>query len=204
MRRTAILSLTAILALTSVGFLGSSSAAASSTALCRVDESPFAIGNRVTHIHEVDPQILLLNSITGYIECVGLFLGDTLATQSGLGSPLHILGSYLFSNCFDEVGRSCIVSELSSPALSTLLRIGIETALWTSELELLFECGEFIHCDYNGVGLNGVGEGALLSGGTGLYRTHEATFNKVLGFLCPSTIKLDALYEPLSATYISL
>src|SRR6478672_6554514 len=81
--------------LIAMAFLGTSSAMAESTQLCKADESPCAEGKVIKHVHEetlTGAKAKLLSSL-GTVECNLLFLGDTL----GSGSPLVIHGHLTYS-----------------------------------------------------------------------------------------------------------
>jgi hypothetical protein len=199
-RLTKMIGLVAVAALAAMAFVGASSASANGpTSLCKVDQLVCAEANLIKAVHDIDPEALLLSSILD-VECEALFHGTVLAPY--LAKPLHILGNFLYSNCNEG---ECEAKEpgASPTSLLTILKTGVEKATVTGTGEVLVKCGSFLHCVYNGTGLVGEGLGALLSGPNGVTQTHEATVNKVSGFLCPSTGKLDTLYRPLIPTYIS-
>jgi len=192
--------LAALAALAAMALVGATSAFAKSTALCTTDEDPCdGPGTVITHVHVVDSAALLLNNVTGYVKCVALFLGNVL---SGLANPLHFVGNFTYSSCIDEAGRHCLAIEASSTSLITVLKTATEKGVVLGEGEVLVRCGFFIHCWYNGFGLEGTAEGPLQAGGNGVVKLHEQTVNRVKGF-CPETSKLDILLTPLTATYIS-
>jgi hypothetical protein len=200
-RHLKIVGLSCLAALTAMAMVGASTASATgSTALCTVDQTPCAAGNLVKHIHEVGTGVKLLTNIVT-VTCTGLFLGDVLSPF--LANPLHIVGNFTYSGCKDASEGSCEAKELSASSLITVLRTAAEKSEITGEGEVLVKCGSFLHCVYNGKSLKGEGLGALLAAPNGEAKTEEATTNKVSGFLCPSTSKLDALYKPLTPTYIS-
>lgn len=201
MRLMKMIGLSCLAALASMAIVGASTASATgSTALCTVDQTPCAAGNLVKHIHEVGTGVKLLTNILT-ITCTGLFLGDVLSPF--LANPLHIVGNFTYSGCKEQEGGACEAKEVSASSLITVLRTEAEKSEITGEGEVLAKCGAFLHCVYNGKNLKGVGLGALKAAPNGEASTEEATTNKVSGFLCPSTSKLDALYKPLTPTYIS-
>jgi hypothetical protein len=198
-----MIGLAAVAALAAMAFLGASSASASELyiALCKEDILVCPEAKIVKHVHEVDSAALLLNSILN-VTCTGLFLGDVEGT--GLAHlTISIVGNFSYSGCKGSNGSACEAVELNGPATIAVMKIGAEKTEITGEGEVLVKCGSFLHCVYNGTNLKGTGEGPLLAGGNGVAKTHEATTNKVSGFLCPATSKLDSLYVPLTPTYIS-
>lgn len=185
-----------------IAFLGASSAAAETTAICSVDEDPCSEANLVHHLHGISIKSVLLTNILN-VECEALALGDVKSPY--LGSPLTIVGTVVFSNCKSSSGTKCEVTELNGPSKATVLRIGPEEAEVTGVGEALDQCGVFIHCIYNGEGVRSVGKGSLIAGGNGngLIGVQEQSLHKVGGTLCPKTSKLDGSAEELSPIYIS-
>jgi hypothetical protein len=199
-----MLGLAAVAAIAAMAFLGTAGASASSLyiALCTVDQLECPTANIIKHIHETDSAALLLNDITGYIVCTGLFLGDVL-TANGLGHlTLTISGKFTYSGCETKGGAECEAKELGGPVNITVHKTADELAAVTGEGEVLVDCSTTPHCVYNGKGLKGEALGALHFKPNGTVHTNEAVVNKVSGFFCPTTSKLDVLYVPLAVTYI--
>ena len=173
-------------------FIGASSAMASNTALCGVDQGICASPN--THIHEtttVKARFLM----SPEIQCDVLFLGEV----GVLGAPQIIEGNFTYSNC----GSGCTAIEEGGPSVLEVLKEGHETAKLTGEGEVHVNCFG-INCYYNGMGLWGAGKGPLLStAANGEVNISGQTVNKVKGIFCPSEGKLDINTTPLSATYIT-
>jgi hypothetical protein len=203
MKPIKILGRTALAALTAMVFVGPSPAMAETTALCKADENPCAVGNKITIIHETTlagSPAVFLNSVSN-ITCDVLFLGSTV---SSLGIPLEINGNFTYSNCLRGGSEKCTFSEKNGPSNVVVLREGHETAKVTWVGEMNMKCGSFINCTYDDEGLIGTAKGPLLSSETnGGILLDEEVVHKVSGFLCPSEAKLDITTTPLSATYIS-
>jgi hypothetical protein len=186
--------LAALAALMAMALVGASSAMATSTALCKADESPCAEGNIITHVHEVSVGHAKLLSSFATVECEVLFLGDAL--NSGVGTPLTIHGTFTYT-CLN----ACTAEEENGPSEIHVLKTGTELAEVTGEGLVHVVCG--LNCRYNGVGLKGHGLGPLLVGsGNGRVTISGATVNKESGTFCPSTSKLDIKTAPLPNTYI--
>lgn len=193
-----MLGLAALSALMALAFAGTGSASAETTALCTADEEPCQEGNIVTHVHEATlsgvKAKFLSSSLS--IECDVLFLGDALAE---LAEPLVIHGSFTYSNC----NNGCTITEENGPAEVRVLKTGHEAASVTFEYLIHLACS-FLNCRYNGVGLEWHTLGPLLSTEVnGESSIQEQTTNKESGSFCPTTLKLDIVTTPLSATYIS-
>lgn len=153
-------------------------------------------GKSATHIHETTGQKAKLLSSAFNIECDVLFLGESLAEA---GTPQLIKGNFTYTDC-----GSCSVTETSENALMEISKLGHEKADVTYEYSWLVECGGFIECEYNGEGLMGTAKGSLLATETnGEISVQGQVLNKIGGFLCPKTTKLDIVTTPLNATYIT-
>ena len=199
--------LAALAALMAMAFVGASSAMAESTELCSKDPGTGATApcpnetEAVIHVHEVSvgKGVLLSSLVT--IECEVLFLGDVEAA----GAPQKIKGNFTYpmTGCETSGGTLCTVKETSANATIEVLRTGHELAEVKGTAEVNAECGAFINCTYNGVGLVGHGLGPLLStSANGNVNISEQTTNKTGGSLCPKTAKLDLTTTPLEATYL--
>jgi hypothetical protein len=207
MRSIKMLGLAALAALMAMALVGTSSAMAENTALCKVMAGAGAdegctVGNLASHVHEATlagaPAKLLTSLLT--VECAALFLGDV--TSAGLlGNPLEISGHLTYSAC--TVG--CEATEISTSALIKALKKGHELAEVKHTVEVLVKCGKVLHCVYNGAGIVGHGLGPLLSLDTnGDVTVSDQTLNHVRGTLCPATSKLHIATTPLEALYITL
>ena len=192
MKPIKMLGLAALAALMAMAFAGAGSAIAEPTTLCEEDSE--ASCGKISHVHETSVSKAKLLSSIITVECDVLFLGDT----GGLASPLEIEGNFTYSNC-----GSCTAFEENGPATIKVLRTSHETAKVTGEGQVHIECGAFIDCIYNGTGLVGTGKGVGLSTQLkGEVTLSEQVTNKVGGFGCPSTAKLDIQTTPLEHTYI--
>ena len=194
--------LAALAALMAMAFVGASSAMAGSTLLCKEDVASCPQHKQIGHVHEVSvgKGVLLSSLVT--IECEVLFLGDTVAETS---APLKIKGNFTYpmEGCKTTGGTLCTVKETSEFATIEVLKTGHELAEVKGSAEVNAECGAFINCTYNGVGLLGHGLGPLLSSSeNGNVNISEQTTNKTGGALCPKTSKLDLTTTPLEHTYI--
>jgi len=206
MRLIKMLGLAAIAAAMAMAFLGASSAMATNTALCKEDvltkineECPLA--KRIHHVHAVSVSATgvqglfakLLTSIVN-VECEALFLGD-VTSPSDLGNPLTIAGKFTYPTC----NAGCISTQISAGATVTILKTAQELGEVKYQAEILEQCGEILHCVYNGVGVVGHFLGGLTTGATFGEKGHisflEATKTKVKGLLCPASAKLDALFQ---------
>lgn len=186
----------ALAAVMAMAFVGASSAMAGSTALCKVDQSPCAAGNVITHVHEVtSAKAKLLSIIT--VECDVLFLGDV--SGASLANPLVIVGDFTYTNC-----GSCEVTETSAKSTIKVLRTAAELAEVTGEGKVFVDCGAALECEYNGVGLKGHGLGALTAPPNGsVSLLNQVTTKTGGGFFCPKEAKLDITTSALTPTYIS-
>lgn len=189
--------LVAATALMAMASMGGASAMAESTALCSVDENP-CTNHIITHVHYLSlGHVKLLNPIAT-VECNSLFLGDAL--NNGLASPLVIHGNFTYTSCL----RECTLSEENGPAELKFLKLGHELADVEVEVLLHAVCPSFINCRYVGSGQIAHALGPLLASMLrGDLILEEPVYEKESGILCPSTNKLDFLFEPDIHTYIS-
>jgi len=190
-----MLGLAALAALMAMAFVGASSAMAEETALC-MEEPPECVA--LEHVHETSVgKAKLLSEPT--VECDVLFLGDTV---SGTSKPLHINGTFTYTNC----NNSCSVEEVNGPALIKVLKTATELSSVTGEGLVKLTCFfGFIKCAYNGEGLEGHGLGALKSdaktapNGSVIITCQET---KIESGTCPKEAFLDITTTPLLPTYI--
>ncbi len=194
MKSIKMLGLALLAALMAMALVGASSAMATTTALCEAEEAVCAAP--VEHVHEESVGHALLKfSSFATVECEVLFLGDAL--NGGLGSPLLIHGTFTYT-CLSN----CTATEENGPAEIKVLKTGTEKAAVTGEGLVHLVCG--LNCVYNGVGLEGVGLGALKAANKkGEVTIKEALTNKESGTFCPSTSKLTIRTAPLPTLYIS-
>jgi len=206
MRLIKMFGLAAIAAVMAMAFLGASSAMATNTALCKVDvitnineECPLA--NRIHHVHAVSVSATGVQGLSAKlltpvvtVECEALFLGD-VTSPNDLGNPLTIAGNFTYPTC----NAGCKATQISAGATVSVLKTAQELATVTGQAEILVQCGEILHCVYNGTGLTGHGLGGLSTGATFGEKGHitftNAAVNKVKGLLCPASASLDALFQ---------
>ena len=201
-----MLGLAALAVLMAMAFVGASSAMAGDTALCKEDAAGACpAGKLFSHVHEVSVGKGLLLSSLATLECEVLFLGD-VTSANNLGAPLVISGNFTYpmTGCETTSGTLCTVTEVGAGATITVLKTGHQLAEVKFAYEKNLQCGAFINCTYNGVGLVGHGLGPLLSSSlNGNVNISEQTTNKTGGLLCPKTAKLDLTTTPLEHTYIA-
>jgi len=184
--------------------LGTSSAMAESTTLCKADENPCGEANRILHWHWQTLSGAKMKLLAGLVTvaCDVLLLAGILLRIFPPRVILHVKIS--FSNC-----GSCTVEELEGGETTIeVLKEGHETAKVTGEGVMFVDCGgEALECEYDWEGLVGTAKGPLLSSET---NGSVSITNQVVhkhpgggGQLCPETSKLDITVTPLSATYIT-
>lgn len=198
MKPIKIFGLVALAALMAMAFVGvNSAAAAESTALCGLFESPCE-NSIVTHVHETSVGKGKLLTSSGTIECDVLFLGDA---ESGLvlEGPVTIKGTFTYSTCTS----GCTVTEENGPSVLKVQREGTEQGSVVG-VGLVHSACSFLNCRYVGTGLKGTAKGPKLSTQpNGEVTLKEQTTTKESGTFCPTTSKLDLTTTPLSATYLS-
>jgi hypothetical protein len=203
MKPVKMLGLAILLSLIVTACVGANSATAAEV-LCSQDESPCAIGNRVTNLHILTlpgSKAKILTNIIN-VECAALFSGEGLFHFSYAWGLIlvHIVTTY--SNC----NSGCTVEEVGEEMFMEISTEGIEkteTGSVALEGEVEVVCSG-INCVYDSEGLLGTAKGALASAETnGEITIKEQTLKKVSGLFCPSTTKLDLTITPLSAVYIT-
>jgi len=203
MRVIRTVGLAAAAAMAAIALGASGASASTSIALCGTDgltcESP------ITHLHDVATNLKLLTNITTVTCLTGLFLGDVLSANGLASLWLVITGRFTYNiHCLTSNGATCEVEELGGPMTIQVMKLtGVEKTLVEVEGEVLVNCSTTPHCVYNGEGAAPHGLGPLPAGGTGETSWEEVTLHEVSGLFCPGLSKLDALFKPLSATYIS-
>ena len=189
-----IISLGFLAAITSMALIGASSAAASSTALCKADEEPCSVANQATEVHYVAEKIVIHTSVMDY-ECDALLS----ATVLKLGAP-QILDatSLVYSSCNQGCTRT-----VKALGTFSILRTKAESGeVSGTGSEIWVQCKSLIDCTYSFNELAGTVSGPLLTGDNGHMTFVEAGLLKLGGFLCPKEAKLNALFVALKATYI--
>lgn len=195
--------LAAMSAIAAMAFLGTAAASASTTdlALCATDG--LTCSSPITHVHETDSAVKILNSITT-ITCSTLFLGDVL-TSGGLAKsskPLVLSGKFSYSGCKTSSGALCEkVEEALGPASFEIAKTAAEEGKVTISFFLEVQCLG-IDCIFSNESLVGKAYGALYKEPNGETVSEENAL-QMLGPFCPTVAKLDMLLKPLSATYIS-
>lgn len=196
MKRVKALGSLAVVAIFAMALMGPPAAMGESTLLCEADEIPCS--SSVSHVHYVAKDMFILTSAgSSYDYKCDVLL---LATVGELGSPQELEGKFTYTSC----NGGCARTEVSEGGTLFFLRVGTELAEVTGEgFEVLSNCS-FFHCVYSLENLTGNAVGPLLStANNGEIIYAKATLTKVSGFFCPEVTWLDAIFVPLSATYIS-
>jgi hypothetical protein len=195
MKLIKVFMLVGLLTALATALIGTSSAMAESTVLCKVDKSPCPEASWVKSVHFVAKSVVFEPEEYNY-KCEALLTAEAL----GLGSPEVLdVTSLQYVNCNQGCTRTAI-------KLGTLkvLRTGSELASVTGEGgEILVKCSNGIHCVFDLGGTAGTLSGPLLTGGTAHLTYSKALLHKIAGFFCPSEVTLTALFEALEAFYIS-
>ncbi len=199
--------------------IGTSSAMAGYTALCKVNELPCAVANQVSVLQMAKSSGTVLSvEATGGIELTALclnvsFKGEVLGLGSGgngLSQSIHTT-ELNYANCGTNASHNnCFTSTVKLPLfelLKTAPNLGQLTAL---SGKILVFCSLFgftvLHCVYDLTGLTFPFEGALHSAGTGhgMWTASGIVFPVLDGsFFCPVTTRVSFLMEPTSHTWIS-
>jgi hypothetical protein len=174
----------AALALASWG--GASAYATGYTALCKEDSGTICPANKlfaqVTFVGEMEFLTSLVND-----SCL-IGLTTTAKNQaSPLGSPLQTTAKFEYLTC-----EKCEFVETATEPEAVFLRTTEELATVTFTSEFLVEC-PVLHCVYEWTGVaHGLGSLlAALEGGQAHLKASEITLEKIRGFFCPATSKLD-------------
>jgi hypothetical protein len=209
-----MLGLAAIAAVAAMALMGVSSAMANSTQLCENDTKtdPPAAGEckepMTVHFISVNSEDkpghakLLAETFIGpvTVECESLISGEVLLGLVKEG-PVVIHGEIKYSNCLNNA----VVKVIKQGLISVLHLMNELADVTATGFEVLVETNG-LHCVYNPTALVGHGLGPLNTEGDGdAHVTYtKAEVNHGSGFLCPSTSKLDALFESLTALYTRL
>jgi hypothetical protein len=206
MKLIKMLGLAAVAALTSMALVGTSSAMAETTALCKAAESPCSGANLIKTIAEatLTGKKAQLKSILGTVECDVLFGGEV--TSAGLlGNPLTIEGHFKYTNC----NLGCVAAEPTGGISKiSVLKTAAETAKVTGTGQVRIDCSLILlHCLYNGEGLEGTAKGAGASNAempNGEVFLKEQVTHVVEGTNCPPEAKLTINTGPeTTKTFIS-
>ncbi len=208
--------LAAIAAVAAMAFIGASSASATSTALCKVNEDPCAAGNQLSSLHMTNTagtlgELLAIGGIELTVLCLNIL---AQAEVLALGSPLSVHTKELnLTNCGTNAGHNnCTVNTAIKLPLFDLLKTGANLGQLTAlSGEALVRCVIagiiVIDCTYNGTGLSFTVEGALHSGagtGHGMLTSNGTELPLASGGgLCPEKSIIHGLLEPLTHTWIS-
>jgi hypothetical protein len=199
--------LAVISALAAMAFVGASSASATfDTAICLEPSPTLACpaNKQAEHFHFLDPSAKLLTNVLN-VTCHALFLGDALVPLAEAPESLEIYGTFTYTGC----NNSCTAKEVANPELGghiLVLKTAADLAIIEGdEFEVRVVCAGLIECSYTGNGLQGHALSSNLPSNAGLVTSHEesvAHLPQGLLDICPSTGKLDALFEPLVDLWI--
>jgi hypothetical protein len=209
-----MLGLVAIAAIVALALMGVPSAMANSTQLCENDTKtdPPAAGEckepMTVHFISVNSEDkpghlkLLQETFIGPItlECESLISGEVLLGLVKEG-PVVIHAEIQYSNCLN----GAVVKVIKQGLISVLHLMNELADVTAAGFEVLVETNG-AHCVYNTEKLVGHSLGPLNKEGDGdMHITYtKAEVNHGSGFLCPSTTKLDALFESLTPFYTRL
>jgi hypothetical protein len=203
MKLMKMLGLAAMAALTSMALVGVSSAAAETTALCKVLEDPCTATNQIPSVVEatLTGKKAKLKSNLGTVECEVLFEGKT----NSLGNPLLIIGHFKYTSC----NLGCVVAEPTGGSSElSVSRTAFEEAEVKGTGRVEINCTLInLHCVYNGEGLRGTAKGPDKSNGEmpngEVFLTEQVT-HVVEGKNCPPEAKLTINVGPeTTKTFIS-
>jgi hypothetical protein len=207
-----MLSLAIAMALFATAVLGTASAMAETTALCKEDtgDNLCPQAKRANQIHLLTQKLqngqlveakakFLTGGLT--VECTILYLG-TVQTAGELGSPLKVEGDFTYTEC----NGGCEAYETEgSPGILWFLKeggVGSELAKVTGEATIALVCFDW-WCEYNFVNLVGHFLGPLTPTHKGHLTYTDVVLNLVQGtFFCPDVTKLDALFLSLESLYV--
>jgi len=183
---------------------GASSASATTTELCKVHQEPCQAANHWAEIHVISVGKTKVITSIATVECTGLFKASLLA----LASPqiAHEVEN-VSSECTAGEAGACEVTTTALGLyrlLKTVLNLGTVS---TGGRRFKVKCGSFLNCEFAEdeteapIGtIEGAGHQA--GSGHGMFNIGPRTLKKVEGFLCPSSAKFAALYEPLADFYV--
>jgi len=182
--------LATLTAAVALALVGSSSASAAQTVLCKVEESPCPIPNRwEMRPFEAKAEPFKLLTSLGTVECTSSTLNGTLGNS---GEPQAVaIERLVFAGC--KIGMTGCAVEAGGLGGLDLLRTNVnlgEGTLLNTEIKV--QCSLTLNCTYEGapvlhlLGKNGA-EAAKLT-------ANEVVMTKTGGLLCPTMTKLDATY----------
>jgi hypothetical protein len=182
----------ALAAMIVLALVGSSTAGAATTVLCKIDESPCPEANQwtLTQLEAKAEPFKLLTSIVE-VECTSSTLTGALGQL--LTTQVAGIESLVFVGCKTPGGTACQVATGGVGGLDLLrtnVNLGEGTLLNT---EIKVKCGLLINCVYEGepvlhlFGKNGAEVAKLTAS--------EVVMTKIAGSFCPMTTKLDATYK---------
>jgi hypothetical protein len=199
MRLIKLFGLAAIAAVAAMALMGASSAMATSTVLCKVNELKCPAGSEITgHIEATATNPVLLNSVTNVTCKKSTILGNAL----GLANPLvgHLELVDFTEDCLTEGKTACTVTA-TELGLLLLLKTGPNHGnLIVHNTQVNVKCGFIINCTYSlplTTELLVLGSKTPLNTTTSLALIHatEEVLNNSGGGFCPETSKWDALYS---------
>jgi len=193
--------LTAVAAVVAMAFVGASSAMATNTVLCTVNEDPCLEKNWAKSIHMVTTAKPKLLSSIGTIECASS-LGEGTLGKLGLPQVATLTALTWAAPC--ALGKTACTVTTESLGTMNILKTGANVGTADPEgTTIHVECGALINCKYTGK------PGATLSvtgaggGSNGILEANKLKVEKLGSGFCPSTAEWDAKYEPLTAVYVS-
>lgn len=213
--RLKTLSLAAIAAVAAMVFVGTSSATAGETALCKVNQSPCEEGNLVTSVHMELASGATWSFSTNLfdIQCSDV-LAEASVGEAGAPQAINITSFAYPAVCETEESDPCWVTTTASkgnPDTATLLTTAenLGSLVVTDEgAKITLECEDIffstdIACTFRFTGLS-----FHVVGGTesnkGMLNPEALPLESVSGLFCPETAEITGgLLEPLEATYIS-
>jgi hypothetical protein len=199
-------SLAIVAAVAVMAFVGASSAMATTTALCTVNEASCAEANQVKSIHMVNVGVGTLLNSTADVLCLNIL---SEAEVLGLGAPQTIHTKVLkFETCGTNAAHNnCEVTVETLPLLS-LLKTGANIGTLTAESGLTkVKCTILgfikIDCVYDLSGTGFASEGGTASSNGLLKATKTpAKLAKENKGPCPTESTLDGTLEPLVKSFI--
>lgn len=187
--------LAALAMLTAMAFIGTSSAPATATVLCKVSELVCPVSQKIEHANftSLSTDLLLLTNISN-VKCTHSIISGTALL---LANPLVIHISLVdLTGCAETIfGSKCTVTT-NNAGLLKLLKTGPNVGTLAMEgIELLFNCSTIgLHCAYGNPTSSLAFKG---SEGTGLASISASgvVLPKLKGsFFCPEASFLDATY----------
>lgn len=191
--------LAVVAAIVTMGLIGTPSAMAATTALCKVDEDPCAEANQVAEVHYEAENVNILTPTGGGGYDYGCSHALLSATVSKLGETQILKGQTLtFSSC----GGGCTRTTVELGTLS-VLRTEDELAKITANgFEINVTCSGFTNCRYSFNEQSAALKGPLVTSDNGHITFQETPLERVSGLFCPELVKLDALFVASKPVYV--